>query len=418
MIKFLAAVSLLTLSLVSMAEELPQYAEDVHLGVASCASGVCHGSVKPRSTTRVLQNEYVVWSRLDRHRNAYNLLLNEDSRWIAKNLGLPNAHEAEVCLDCHADNVPAAQRDSKFQISDGVGCEACHGGAERYLMSHTESGRGHAANVEDGLYPLDDINARTALCFSCHIGDDKKIASHEIMGAGHPRLAFEIDTFGILQPAHYVVDDDYRADKWHASSLVTWGHGQVASARQTLRLIDSWLETNQRFPELSLFDCHGCHHPMSDLRWEPGKLDLPPGAVRLNDAGFILLFPLARLAAPELEAGLHDNLRALHEAVLMGNPVQTAVQDLGEILDQLEGAVSRVDGNADVLLADIVTMGAEGQFRDYVAAEQAVMAVDLMLSATGDRDDAVDWLDQLYTAVGDEDSYDPIALESAMKAGR
>ena len=67
------------------AETLPQHAEDVHLGVATCASSMCHGSVRPRSSTSVLQNEYVVWSRLDSHRNAYNILLSEESRWIATN---------------------------------------------------------------------------------------------------------------------------------------------------------------------------------------------------------------------------------------------------------------------------------------------------------------------------------------------
>ena len=29
--------------------EIPQYAEKMHMGVATCASGVCHGSIRPRS---------------------------------------------------------------------------------------------------------------------------------------------------------------------------------------------------------------------------------------------------------------------------------------------------------------------------------------------------------------------------------
>jgi hypothetical protein len=52
----------LTGATTSLAAELPQYDGQMHLGVASCASGVCHGSVRPRSGTRVLQNEYVTWS--------------------------------------------------------------------------------------------------------------------------------------------------------------------------------------------------------------------------------------------------------------------------------------------------------------------------------------------------------------------
>ena len=87
------------------AEQLPQYAPQDHLGVATCASGVCHGSVRAREATAVSQNEYVIWSRRDRHRAAYNTLLTDQSKSIAKNLGLKNAHEADMCLDCHADNV-------------------------------------------------------------------------------------------------------------------------------------------------------------------------------------------------------------------------------------------------------------------------------------------------------------------------
>ena len=92
------------------AEQLPQYAPQDHLGVATCASGVCHGSVRAREATAVSQNEYVIWSRRDRHRAAYNTLLTDQSKSIAKNLGLKNAHEADMCLDCHADNVAVENR--------------------------------------------------------------------------------------------------------------------------------------------------------------------------------------------------------------------------------------------------------------------------------------------------------------------
>ncbi len=244
--------------------ELPQYSDASHLGVASCASGVCHGSVRPRSSTGILQNEYVVWSRLDRHRNAYNTLLSAESKKIAHNIGLKNAHEAEICLDCHADNVAVDKRGSRFQIEDGIGCEACHGGAEHYLTSHTDKGVSRDQNISNGLYATDQIAKRAALCFSCHIGSEEKMASHEIMGAGHPRLSFELDTFGVLQPAHYVVDKKYSERKWAGSSLTTWALGQVEAGKQTLRLIESNLSVKQLFPVLSIFVCHACHHVMSE----------------------------------------------------------------------------------------------------------------------------------------------------------
>ena len=70
----------------------------------------------------------------DRHSKAYKTLLNEESRTIARKLGLKNAHTADICLDCHADNVPKDKRGPEFFISDGVGCETCHGGGENYII--------------------------------------------------------------------------------------------------------------------------------------------------------------------------------------------------------------------------------------------------------------------------------------------
>ena len=45
--------------------DLPHYAGESHLGVSSCASSTCHGSIQPREATKVLQNEYVVWRDKD-----------------------------------------------------------------------------------------------------------------------------------------------------------------------------------------------------------------------------------------------------------------------------------------------------------------------------------------------------------------
>ena len=92
----------------------------------------CHGSVRARDATNVAQNEYVIWTRRDRHRAAYNTLLTDDSK-RCKNLGLKSAHEADMCLDCHADNVAVEKRGERFQIDDGVGCEACHGGGNLHF---------------------------------------------------------------------------------------------------------------------------------------------------------------------------------------------------------------------------------------------------------------------------------------------
>ena len=70
------------------AQTLPDQSRDQTLGVVTCASSLCHGSIAGWDGSPVLQNEYVVWSRLDKHARAYALLTNAESRSIAAKLGL------------------------------------------------------------------------------------------------------------------------------------------------------------------------------------------------------------------------------------------------------------------------------------------------------------------------------------------
>src|SRR5688572_26645904 len=45
-----------------------------HMGVATCSSTLCHGSVRALEARSVLQNEYVTWSGFDPHSRAYRIL--------------------------------------------------------------------------------------------------------------------------------------------------------------------------------------------------------------------------------------------------------------------------------------------------------------------------------------------------------
>ncbi|HTU59780.1 MAG TPA: multiheme c-type cytochrome, partial [Polyangiales bacterium] len=139
---------------------LPYEAPNKHLGVATCSSSVCHGSVKSKSSSYDVQlNEYVTWSHDDSHAKAYSVLKSERSRVIAAKLGLPNAYDAKICLDCHADNVAAAARGKEFNITDGIGCEACHGGAEKWIESHTMKTTSYEDNLKNGMYPTATLSS-------------------------------------------------------------------------------------------------------------------------------------------------------------------------------------------------------------------------------------------------------------------
>lgn len=407
-------------SMAVAAAELPQYEKAVHEGVATCASGVCHGSGTERSGTNVLQNEFVTWTRYDKHAGAYNVLLNDQSRRIARNLGLKNAAEAGICLDCHADNVPEAQRGSDFQISDGVGCEACHGGSENWLAAHTADGQTHQANLDAGLYPSENVEDRAKLCLSCHLGTKDKFATHRIMGAGHPRLSFELTTFTALEPPHWKVDADYADRKGSTDDFRTWTIGVMTAARQNLDLIQGPLMHDAGlFPEISLFDCHSCHHPMSDKRWKSTKATagLPPGVVRLNDANFIILLPLAEGVAPSMQAKLLQQIQALNIAVTQDRKtLQAAAAALEGSLGVLEKAVDAQADDAAVrrkVLDGVLARAVRGDYRDYVAAEQAAMATDLLLLTLNEWDANKARVDAMFASVSNDEAFVPARFAAA-----
>lgn len=437
-----AACALLGLLLWAVGEAawaapLPEGGPDIHLGVVSCAGSTCHGAAEPLQDSNVLQNEFITWHREDSHAKAYKVLLEKEGQRIARNLGLKDAASAAECLACHADHVPETLRGRRHQLSDGVGCEACHGGGQRYLGPHVAGAVGglpleglHGQNVELGMYPTSDPAARARLCLSCHLGTGSKFATHRIMGAGHPRLSFELDTFTALQPAHYRVDDDYRVRKAVYSGVQVWAVGQVIAARDFVDLfLDSKWKGDGIWPELAFFDCHACHHPMQDPRWNPrDSVRLPPGVPRLNDANMLMLMHLARHMEPGLGEGLHQRLLALHQATLAGGEAtRAAAAELKAVLDDIERrALARRFGAADVraMLGSILADGARGEYNDYAGAEQAVMALAALveaLRAAGDLDAAARQkleaqIKQLYEVLKDENAYRPERLVASLKA--
>ena len=133
----------------------------VHVGVASCSGSTCHG--RQEATGKVVrQDELMRWqddsSPAGAHSRAFRTLQSPRSQAIANRLGLASAGSAPMCLGCHAD--PAPDRGPRFQLSDGVGCEACHGGAQNWLSSHYAVGASHAGNVAAGMAPLENPRFR------------------------------------------------------------------------------------------------------------------------------------------------------------------------------------------------------------------------------------------------------------------
>jgi hypothetical protein len=399
-------------------------AADVHLGVASCATGVCHGKLVAQDDRNVWLNEYRVWSAEDRHARAYLTLGTAESKAIAAKLGLASAQNAKICLDCHADNVPAAKRGPKFQISDGVACEACHGGAERWIESHTEPDVSHADNLAKGMYPTEHPADRAAVCLDCHMGDGDRYATHVIMGAGHPRLSFELDAFTANQPAHFDIDDDYERRKGATDGFARWLAGQIAGARRMLALqSSSWLEKPEGlFPELALYDCQSCHHALDDRRWtaQRAAAGVRPGTLRLNDDHLRILVAVTGVIANGERAGFERNVAALIRAGQQSaSAVRAAAKSLDAWLAERERAWTRRPFERATVVAvrrAVVAAAAAGALADYGAAEQAYLAVDGLSLTLGDGDRLRGRVDALFATVENDRTYRPDAFESAARA--
>jgi Cytochrome c554 and c-prime len=411
----------------ALAQPLPYQSGALRLGVVNCANSLCHGSISPWKDSNILQNEYVTWSRVDKHANrAYQVLLDERSRRIVKNLGFKEPpHQVKICLDCHTDNAAQNLRGERFKIADGVDCEACHGPAQGWIKSHVAPGATHAENVSNGMYPTNEPVAQARLCLSCHFGNQDKFVTHRMMGAGHPRMSFELDTFSQTQPPHFVVDDDWRKRKGQWDDVRVWAIGQALAASELLDvLLDPKRSRDGLFPELVVFDCHACHHPMSDVRWSP-RTNSSPGRIRLNDANLLMLRQIVRRALPEADAReFVERTAQLHRAVAGdgGDPLEAA-RAMRTTLDAVVRQLSLRSFRGEdlrAMVSGLVEDGLNGQYRDYAGAEQATMAIGSLLTFLGKRGELKDFrsanaaLDRLHDAVKDDEKYRPERFQAAL----
>ncbi|HEX4842046.1 MAG TPA: multiheme c-type cytochrome, partial [Limnobacter sp.] len=375
------------------AQTMPHQSSNKSVGTVNCASSTCHGSIAERSATPVLQNEYTTWLRQDPHTQAYAVLKNEQSQRIARNLGLPQAaHESKVCLDCHSHNPPQSLRGPRFDISDGVNCEACHGPAEKWIKTHVEPKASHSKNIENGLYPTSDPHAVAKLCSSCHVGDASRPITHQIMGAGHPRIALEVDTFMALQPPHYVIDNDWRQRKGAYDSAKIWAMGQFANAANLLELIADPKRNRQGvLPELMMFDCHACHSSMRKTDWNP-KLGASPGQARINNSSLLMVQIIARASTPELAPALATLIQQLH---LAATSPAARFEDLERAANVLHAQINTVrkavaakpmDGSAlEAMLRDFVKQASQQHMADFAVAEQTYMSMASINNALANK---------------------------------
>ena len=394
-----------------------------HLGTASCATGVCHGRSAPVADRDVALNEYAIWLQKDRHSQAYRALESADGRRIVANLGLPSAKTAKICLDCHTDNVSAALQGAKFKITDGVGCEACHGAAEKWIEAHSHKEATHATNVAKGLYPSETPIGRAELCLGCHAGTADRFATHELMGAGHPRLSFELEAFTTDQPPHFRRDDpSYRRRKGRIDGVNLWVTGQLRSVSRQMTLLQAWWgRAGGALPEFALYDCHSCHHPMSNARWSRERVGagIAPGTLRLQTGNLVVLRAITEtLDGPKESDALGQATQAL---VLAGQRDAAALRIATERISawvKAHDEWSRRSYSAEDtvrLRKALVRYAAANRASDFLAAEQIVLGLDSLSYSLNDHDARRRVLDALFDTVKNATGFDPTRFASVAK---
>ena len=407
---------LYTTALILCLGAMPAQATPKLLGPGSCSSSNCHGNVKPLKSSNVLQNEYITWSRHDRHARAYQTLQGADSKRIAINLGIGDPAKEPLCLGCHAvHTTPPQPMGDKFRLEDGVSCEACHGAAEEYLKSHAITGASHSENVANGLTDLSNMGTRATLCLSCHFGTEEKTVNHNLYGAGHPRLTFELDTFGVLQPKHWVVDTDYERRKGPYVPARTWLLGQVHHAQAALRALESPTRSrNGSLPELALFDCYSCHHSLGEKQWRKRTYGGRPGQLKLNLPSLITLQVTTGALDPALGNRLAQEIRSLHDSAMKGS-VQTSIDSLQSMIvsevDPLLGGIPIDPSTTTRILTGLANYAANNPGPTFEVAEQLGMGMQAMIASSPELAKRYDArLKDLFATLTNPDSFKPDAF--------
>jgi hypothetical protein len=324
-------------------------------GVASCAAAACHNGNGPRGSKG---SEYTTWMAHDPHSRAHSVLSEPRSRLIVKHYrGLKSAQEArperdDLCLGCHVQpGLARLSRHERFSAADGVGCEACHGPAEKWLARHYRDewkALDAAASRALGMTDTRDVMTRAEVCAGCHVGRGEADVNHDLIAAGHPRLRFEYSAYLARYPRHWQLADDRR--RYPDFEARAWEVGQLVSAAASLELLrDRATRSGAPWPEFAEHDCTACHHDLQEpsARQERGFAGHRPGSPPWGTWYYSLVPALAR-SAPADEVAVTAGLRELNALMTRTDPDrEKAASAAGPLATALRaGAVKR--GRAEV----------------------------------------------------------------------
>jgi hypothetical protein len=361
----------------------------MYTGVVSCANTGCHGAPAPVANSNVLQNEYDTWLHGPprSHVRAWEILLNKESKLIAKNMRLAQpADKAKVCLDCHATNVPKELQGGTIEIADGVQCESCHGPAGGWRARHVQQGWTHQDSVNAGMIDQRDLRTRAKNCLGCHMGDATKTVDHELIAAGHPILTFELDNFtqSRLMPIHWKpLKDKPNAEAYGPSThgVNAWAVGQAVIFSEGLEHLARQAKSD-KWPEFASMSCAACHHDLRTGEWRqergyPGRAGLPPW----SPVRWSVLRHLVAEVDPDRQAGLDAEVNELAGLVASMRKPEAVAEKAGSLAKKIAAITDKVestqwtDKRVRNLMARIAADADYFYRNDRQSAEQATWAL-------------------------------------------
>jgi len=406
----------------------PQY-----VGPGSCSASACHGSIQPRNTTRVLQNEYSTWITADKHAHAYKALTEPLGKQIGVVLKLGESPEkAQRCLVCHALSVTPNEHAREFDIAEGVSCESCHGPASQWLEPHIHPDADHRTLVARlHLYDNKDLALRAERCLTCHLGAPGMTVDHELIAAGHPDLTFELDAFTAVEPPHWVEKGPGGGPADPLFGVKAWAVGQAVQLQQSMLRVSRHAKSGP-WPEFSEMDCIVCHHSLTgpaSWRQQAGFDDHRPGDPAYNLSRYVLFKHFAAEVDPALNGRLATAADHVSALVTGMSPDRAAVEAAANRAAELAGQmVANVRDAAydnprtDRLLRSITGDADAIAFAGERTAEQATMTVDSLYIAqakAGSPNPATrQAIDGLFQLVNNPSAYSAPLFAAQMKKVR
>jgi len=128
-------------------------AQEKYVSASTCK--MCH-------QTKKQGEQFKIWEK-SAHAGAYKTLMTPAAQKIRK-----GAEKDAECLACHttAYGVDAKLLDKKFNMEDGVQCEACHGAGGKYKSMSIM--KDHGKSVAAGMTDFKKAGAIEATCKTCH----------------------------------------------------------------------------------------------------------------------------------------------------------------------------------------------------------------------------------------------------------